>query len=151
VSSSSCEVVAMIKHKKMTLITDKIEYQNNNLARGEFKLKPLLSREIKKMTEHVYFTRLNIKIETTMENPFPINLTISLRGVFEFDNVFNENEITEFLKKEAVEILYPYLRTLVTNVTTMALLPPIVLPIVDVSKLFPDNKESSATFNINIQ
>ena len=135
----------------MTLMTDRIEYHNNNLARGEFKLKPLLSREIKKLKENIYFTRLNIKIENSRENPFPINLTISLRAVFEFEDVFDESEVTAFLKKEAVEILYPYLRTLVTNVTTMALLPPIVLPIVDIAKLFPDTMESQASFNINIQ
>ncbi|MGI6392285.1 MAG: protein-export chaperone SecB [Candidatus Izemoplasmatales bacterium] len=140
-----------MKFKKMTLMTDRIEYRNNNLAHGEFKLKPMLSREIKKLNMNVYFTRLNLKIENSRENPFPINLSISLRGVFEFDDIFDESEVTSFLRKEAVEILYPYLRTLVTNVTTMALMPPIVLPIVDIAKLFPDTTESQASFNINIQ
>lgn len=48
----------------------------------------------------------------------------------------------EFLKIEAVNIMFPYLRSITTNLTTTAMMPPIVLPIVDVKKLFKDDSDS---------
>ena len=49
-----------------------------------------------------------------------------------------ESERDAYIKEEALRILFPYLRTMVTNMTAGALMPPLVLPITDLSKTFGD-------------
>lgn len=132
----------MYKILKTSFATDRLEIKNNHIKGRNFKLKPKMSRKTGKIKDHVYFTNLVLEVHSTPEQQFPIDLVIDFKGIFQFRPEDDEGEIQEFLKTEAVQILFPYLRTMVTNLTTTAMLPPIILPITDVSKLFPDNRET---------
>lgn len=133
----------MYKLVKTSFTTKKLEIKTNNLNPGNFKLKPQITRKTGKIKDKVYYTTLILSVKSTKENPFPVDINIDFRGIFQFENIESEENITEFLKIEAVSIMYPYLRTIVTNLTTTAMMRPIILPIVDVSTLFNDNRGST--------
>jgi preprotein translocase subunit SecB len=128
---------------KTSFQTDALEIKNNHLRGKNFKLQPKISRKTGKIRENVFFTGLSLEVKSTDEQPFPINVFIDFKGVFQFKPEDNHEEILNFLKTEAVQIMFPYLRNILTSLTTTAMLPPIILPIIDVNKLFPDNRETA--------
>ena len=67
-----------------------------------------------------------------LEKPFVI---IQCRGVFEFENVNSLDEIPDFFYRNAIAILFPYVRAYLSLVTTQANVPGIILPILNLSDL----------------
>jgi preprotein translocase subunit SecB len=128
---------------KTSFQTDALEIKNNHLRGKNFKLQPKISRKTGKIRENVFFTGLSLEVKSTDEQPFPINVFIDFKGIFQFKPEDSHEEILNFLKTEAVQIMFPYLRNILTSLTTTAMLPPIILPIIDVNKLFPDNRETA--------
>jgi len=130
----------MLKIKKMAIVTDKIELNNNHLPDGKFQLNTKITRNIGKISENVFFTQLSVEIKNEDNFKFPINLSVVIKGIFDFEEAMNELEVNAFLKHQAVNILYPYIRSMVTSTTTNAMMAPVVLPIIDAIHLFPEDK-----------
>ena len=128
---------------KTSFTTEKLSIKNNHLKGRNFKLQPKISRKTGKVKDNVFFTALILEVTSTSEQPFPIDVTIDFRGIFQFNPGENQEAILEFLKNGAVEMMFPYLRSILTNLTTTAMLPPIILPIIDIIKLFPDDRETT--------
>ena len=77
--------------------------------------------------------------EEDYEVDFSVNPNfITMVGFFECENC-EENDIEEF-KPNAVAILYPYARALVTSITANANTNPMILPTINTNKLL--NKEN---------
>lgn len=119
------------KFNSLTLIVNEASIKNNNLPVGEFKLNPQIQKKIGKANSpgNAYVVEARVEILNTPENPFPIDLVASLSGIFniEGDNV---EEINNFLQLQGFQMVFPYLRSLVANMTANAMMPPIFLPIV---------------------
>ena len=132
----------MYKLLRSSFITDKMELKRNNIKLGNFKLSPVIKRKTGKIKDNLYYTALSLTITSSEEKPFPVNINVLFRGVFEFSEFDSDEEITDFLKKDAVRIMFPYLRTITTNLSVAAMMPPIVLPIIDTDKLFVERDHS---------
>ena len=119
------------KFNSLTLMVNEASIKNNNLPVGEFKLNPQIQKKIGKANYpgNAYVVEIRVEILNTPENPFPIDLVASLSGIFniEGDNV---EEINNFLQLQGFQMVFPYLRSLVANMTASAMMPPIFLPIV---------------------
>ncbi len=109
---------------------------------GRFEVKPAFSRQVRRAVgnEKLFFVSLAVKIENTEGSPKPIELSVRLTGVFEAE-VSGEEESKAFTV-QATEVLYPYLRASVTNLTTAAYAAPLVLPVVN-GGIFPEDREPS--------
>ena len=132
----------MFKLKNVNIEIDKMSIKNNHLEKGEFKLNPNLSRRVGHIKNAEYFTELRLTIKDEPKSSFPVSIEITIKAIFTFEDVKDEekNDIDQFLKKQGVHILYPYLRSAVSNLTTNALLPPLVLPVINAMTLFENNK-----------
>lgn len=119
------------KFNNLTLMVNEASIKNNNLPVGEFKLNPQIQKKIGKANSpgNAYVVEIRVEILNTPENPFPIDLVASLSGIFniEGDNV---EDINNFLQLQGFQMVFPYLRSLVANMTANAMMPPIFLPIV---------------------
>lgn len=133
----------MVEILKTSFTTENLSIKNNHLKGRNFKLQPKISRKTGKVKDNVFFTALILEVTSSPEQAFPIDVTIDFRGIFQFRPGQNQEEILEYLKKGAVEMMFPYLRSILTNLTTTAMLPPIILPIMDITKLFPDDRETT--------
>lgn len=133
----------MFKLRNVEIVTEKLKIVNNHLPKGEFKLDPRISRNTGKTNENKYFTSLTLKTENTESSPFPIDILVSLKAVFTLENVEKDDEkdIENFLKLQGVHILYPYMRSTVSSLTSISMLPPIVLPIINAMNMFNDDKK----------
>ena len=137
----------MIKVMKMMFVTDKVELVNNHLPPGQFKIEHQLRRNTGRLNEKMFFTQLALEIKDKEGQKTPVTMTVVIKALFEFDHPENTEEITEFLKIQGVNILYPYLRSMVTNLALNAMMPPIILPIIDASELFKANQDISQFVN----
>ncbi len=121
------------------MMTNEISLKNNNLPDGNFQFAPTFTRQIQK-DEKYGCTRLIVETRNTKENPFPVDIKVDVMARIELNEVPEELR-DEFLENNAVSVLLPYVRTMITNLTTSALMVPIVLPMLDPHELFPKNKE----------
>ena len=128
----------MLAYKRMNIVVSKLDLVNKNVS-GTYQLNHHITRNTGKLADNVFFTELIFMVKDTLDVQYPLNITIALRGVFEFEKVL-EADVMEFLKKDAVHILYPYLRSTVTNLTTTAMLPPLFIPFVDAYHLFKEDQ-----------
>ena len=119
------------KLNSFTLIVNEASIRNNNLPVGEFKLNPQIEKRIGKVnsSENVYAVEVRVEIHNTSENPFPVDLIASVSGIFDISGD-NTEEINNFLQIQGFQMVFPYLRSLVSNMTANAMIPPIFLPIV---------------------
>ena len=112
-------------------VVNEASIKNNDLHVGNFKLNPQIQKKIGKANspENAYIVEARAEIHNTPDNPFPIDLVASISGIFNIEGD-NEEEINNFLQIQGFQIVFPYLRSLVANMTTNAMMPPIFLPIV---------------------
>ena len=117
------------------IVTKEVSITANEIPRGQFTVAPQIMRSTGDLEDGRVFTEIILKIENTEDNPFPVNIMVRMMGIFEKDNI-PENSLKDFLEVQAVQIILPYIRALVTNLTSAAFMPPLVLPVFDVRTLF---------------
>lgn len=109
-----------------------IYLHDNGLKNQNFKINPDYYRKITKLENGSYRLELFIEIKNTEENPFPIDLSVNFETTFSFTDYESEEEIKKFLKVNAIQMIFPFMRSAINSVVTSALMPPLVLPIIDV-------------------
>jgi len=128
-----------MKVAAMRLITQKLDITNNNLPAGQFKLHPQLTRKIGRINDTTYFVDLGVTIRNSPDMPFPTDIEAVLRGIFEFAEFVDDTEPQQFMKCEAVDALYPYLRAMVSSLACAAMVPPIIMPLIKARDMFPED------------
>ncbi|HPG42199.1 MAG TPA: protein-export chaperone SecB [Acholeplasmataceae bacterium] len=121
-----------MKIKNTMIQADRIILHNTGILGDNFKLNPSYEKEIYKDQVNAYILKLFVAIKNTDENPFPVSLEVCFTSRFEFEDAKDENEIMTYLNINAIQMVFPYIRAGITNVFSAALLPPLVLPIIDV-------------------
>ena len=121
--------------------TNEVRLVNNRLEDGEYEIVPQYRRKTG-MEGGRYYTELAVKVESTEDRKSPVELYVSITGLFELQGR-DGDYIEKFLQKNAVQILLPYLRSIVSNVLTSAMLPPLILPVLNPFTLFPDEEEQT--------
>ena len=93
-------------------------------------IKPQFSRQVRKVNgnDKLNFIALSVKIESSEAEPKPFDINVTLVGVFEAE-VANQNEERNFVI-EGTKLIYPYLRSAVTNLTANAFIAPLNLPVI---------------------
>ena len=66
------------------------------------------------------------------DNPF---VEIRCKGLFTFENVSKIDDVPDFFYRNSIAILFPYVRTYLSLVTTQANVPGIILPTLNLSGL----------------
>lgn len=104
---------------------------------GEIDLPISLTRKLDKSKDGKFKLSLILTIGNVEKNsPFMLNLTLA--GLFE---VSEQNKIDE-MAGNATAILYPYLRNIVSGVTSLANIAPLTLPVVNINKMFEDEEKN---------
>ena len=99
------------------------------------------NRNVRQANEKIWQIMGEIVIESTEAQPCPYNLKVRLVGTFEADGIESDLDKQE-LTFNMEEALFPYLRTAITNLTTTAFMPPLVLPL-SPTNMTPVKKEEA--------
>lgn len=81
-----------------------------------------------------YVTIETVVFENAEENNYPFSLNVSIEGKFEVQEA-SEEERDYLVNNNAVAILFPYVRALISTYTANANVPPLILPPVNVLKM----------------
>lgn len=113
---------------------EKISLKNYDI-RGDFKLLPKYFKQIREINPSEYEVKIFLEIHNTKTNPFPMDIDLSFIGIFQFDVIDDTNELDKFLNIGATQILFPYVRSIVSTITGASLMQPLILPIIDVRSI----------------
>ena len=70
-----------------------------------------------------------------IEKGAPFNLQFTIDGYFEIEKGMTDEELAQFCKSSGVPILFPYIRSAVTDITKAANVDPLILPLINVRKI----------------
>lgn len=123
---------SILKFEKY-IVNEVLFKANNNYKQTEDKIS--FDVKIEKKTEIIEKTKMNIDLKVSIfkseevEN-YPCEMTIDLTGYFSV-----KSEEPKKLERNAIAILYPYVRAIVSTYTANANITPLILPAINVNKL----------------
>lgn len=132
----------------MQLVQSKLKFQNyvvNRLSyatvpdfepkEGEvYNLNPDFTRKIEVRDENEYALTLDMSLGKSSER-LPFVMEVSITGFFMADGVKDPDKA---LKTNATAILFPYVRALLTMLSNLASIPPVVLPPINFAEMVND-------------
>ncbi|WP_436950536.1 protein-export chaperone SecB [Staphylococcus xylosus] len=94
----------------------------------------------------VSYVQLNLEIKNKKDES-PFDLSVSIVGFFELNSDgYEEQDYINLLKVNAVAILYPYLRSVVTDITSKAnAFNPLILPPMNFSSMLQEENKIKIT------
>lgn len=133
-----------MKYDFKGITTEELSYKLNRVKiepNQRLDIKPQFSRQVRKANDNakLCFIALSVKIESSEAEPKPFDINVSLVGVFELEKEANAQEERAFVI-EATQLLYPYLRAAVTNLTAQAYITPLNLPVIN-GAIFPEDRD----------
>lgn len=113
---------------------------NNTCEAGQpVELMPEFSREIRKIQESQYELLLKIVIERTKEQEaLPFSLEVTVKGSFLLEGIENAERSMQI---NATAILFPYLRTTVSLLMSLANIEPLLLPAINIVRMFDEQEK----------
>lgn len=82
-----------------------------------------------------------VVFEDSEENNYPFTLEVELLGFFEFDSDLEEATVRRMMELNGVTILFPYLRSTISNITSSAGVQNVVLPTMNIVNMLKKNKK----------
>ena len=99
------------------------------------KLNQNFTRSIKKINEDVCDVSLMFVISDSDDYPAPFTMKVTITGKFKLKDWESKDNI-DFIKTNAVAIVYPFLRSLVATITSNANIPSYILPVFNIAAFF---------------
>ena len=129
-----------INESQSALILHEVFIEKLLFERKDFAIKKVdidnskinFKRSIDDMENNNY--KVNLSINLSSENEFVIEICIS--GIFEFEG--NKEFGDKLLSHNTVAILFPYLRSQITLLTSQPGFEPIVLPVIKINRLLDE-------------
>ncbi len=137
-----------MKYEFKSIAVEEVSFKLNRVRieaeNGRLDIKPQFSRQVRKPTDRSDFclVALSVRIESTEDQPKPFDLAVTIVGRFDTPDVKGDRDERAFVK-EATNVLYPYLRSYVTNLTAGAYIAPLNLPVIN-GPIFPEDRDSYA-------
>jgi preprotein translocase subunit SecB len=120
---------------------DKVQIDLNNHINSDLSL-AFDTKGIFDVNTSTFELRFKVKVanDNNLDKPF---VEISCKGNFKFENVATLEEIPAFFYRNGIAILFPYVRSYLSLVTTQANVPGIILPTLNLSNLETELKNNT--------
>lgn len=96
-----------------------------------------IDKEVTYISEKEMQVRLIVDLFKNVEKEYPFKMKVAIRGFFEIEN--NDENIN--FEPNAIAILYPYIRSIVSTYTSTANVMPLILPVINVNKMLQDKEK----------
>lgn len=136
-----------MKYELKGITTEQLSFKLNRVKlepNQRLDIKPQFSRQVRKANDNpkLMFVNLKVAVLNNEKEPKPFDIEVSLVGVYELESAPNPQQERDFVI-EATGMLYPYLRTAVTNLTAQAYISPLNLPVIS-GPIFPEDRDTYA-------
>lgn len=116
---------------------NKVEFTlNSNWSRRETEIDLNIRKQVTydEDTKSGVVKLMTVVFENPEANDYPFSIILEVSGFFDIASDSNE-ECESLLNVNAVAILFPYIRALITTYTSNANVEPLILPAINVNKL----------------
>lgn len=83
---------------------------------------------------------LKLHVFDDKSESYPFTMFVELHGLFELSEEVDEKNIKQYYTN-ALAILYPYARTIVSNYTASANIEPVILPTINITKMINEDEK----------
>ena len=133
-----------MKYALGRIMAEELTYSMNRIKiekDAKIDINPKFSRTVRRAQENdkLWFVSLEMKVESTEQDPKPFNLKARLVGMFEAEDVETDLDKHD-LVINMTEIVYPYLRAAVSSLTANAFINPLILPVIPAGTMFPEDR-----------
>jgi len=127
-------------------VVNQVEFYKNDQCTEDdsFDVKLDIQRNIeRKPKENKGYVTIKTKIfEDAVKHNYPFSMNIVITGEFEVESD-DEDQVRKLLEINAMAILFPYIRALITTYTANANIEPLILPPINILKLTNNHIEKS--------
>ena len=127
-----------VKMKLSGYTVDKMSFMLNKNFRAEpgekIQIKPIFNREITKISQERFILTVSVSF-ANLDREIPFYLDVQISGVYDVPE-WEDVQTNKFIITNATNVLYPYLRSIVTTLTANGQVPPYLLPITNVEAIF---------------
>lgn len=88
---------------------------------------------------------LGCSIFKEMKEHYPFSLEVEMIGFFKFDADLPPEQVENLLRVNATAIMFPYLRSIVSGITADSGFQPVILPVVNIHKMFAGYEDDEKT------
>lgn len=106
-----------------------------------FNYEPVFSRKIDDLGNGNYSIILEV-IVGTKKGSLPFSAKVVIKGFFHIEN---EPDAMQRIELNGTSILFPYLRSTLTTLTSLSNIPSLILPTFNIAQMFKDSGEKSVT------
>ena len=124
------------KINKMSFALNKVNGKNR-----EFQIAPVFSKSVVEHDNNLYEVILSVGINNEDDAPVPFDLFVEMVGCFELQEGLKEDFQRDLLNRNAVAIMYPFLRAAVSSLTSTANVTSLVLPVINLAGEFEKEVE----------
>lgn len=124
-----------MKYSLKSIETELFNLKKGSLTNKEYNVLPSLGKNIQQRDENTYELRLSFSMKNEENNILPLEIELIIKGVFMVEN-YSEEELNLFLNTNAIQILFPYLRGILSTTMSALMIQPIYLPLMDVRDIF---------------
>lgn len=122
-------------------IVDSAEYKSNFEYSGAEKELDFDFDSEYQFDDNSFILKLQMIIfPDAVKNDYPFTMKVEMIGVFEIESELSEDEKITFAEKNAIAILFPYLRAMVSVYTSNANIGATILPPINVVKYLEEKK-----------
>ncbi len=119
-------------------IVQRIDFKANENYKGkEIKVRLNIEKSIEYSEKNMDVT-LIVKLFDEEEKNVPFKMLVQVKGMFEIES--NSENIN--YEPNAIAILYPYVRAIISTYTAVANVTPLILPAINVNKLLEEKQEN---------
>lgn len=122
-------------------IVDEVNFKNKYNDNENFELDFDIDSNVDFKDKNNFILKLDLYL-FKKEEDVPFTMNVKVIGIFEVDDV-EEKLRGELAEKNAVAILFPYVRALVSNYTAIANVSPLILPPINVAQYIEEKKKKS--------
>ena len=123
-----------------TVNTTRFSFSSNTSNQDTYTISPKFGKKIDKINEEDYLLTLSFSLHSEDNSIAPYEVDLVINGIFSLSDCKND-EIDEFMNKNAVAILFPYLRSILSTALSAMMIQPLILPLVDAYQLFHSKKD----------
>lgn len=87
--------------------------------------------------------------ENAQENNYPFSLEVVLTGFFSTENDMAPEKFHDFCKVNGVTALFPFLRSIIADITRVANQEPLILPLINIRNLIEQQEKTNNKCEIN--
>lgn len=121
-----------MKISQSNIHATKLSLHDNQLNVANYQIDPQYYKKITPRDNNTYQLSLSAMICNTEQKPFPLDLEVVFEVTFKLDDAKDQKEIDDFLNINAIQMVFPFMRAAINSLTSAALMPPLVIPIIDV-------------------